>query len=367
MNVNHKLGKSLPSIGQCINLSITQASFKKHGLFIPDAADIGSYMNSVNTRFTLESDRNPPLEDDLRFTPWGQWHKTHVGQWELHSSLNNRFMDIELAAPFATNRTNQENYKKAERGNGMTAKRSNFLRRVGKANARLVFKEMLKAAQVDIARGINVRLARNANDYDVLKYANDSVERELVYALNEFNDHVNHLMPDLKRLSKIYSHGSSSHRTAHIQNILPISNPIRTEKADQWIFIDHLTIASLFTKLSKKNRLFWHMLCNFAGIPSQCVSLAGISSPDRPLSPAALIKDPIHTVLQGMWMNGAADDFSIIANDDGLYFNFTLGGEGYNKVKSEEASFLNHPCDVKIPEVVKTTSVIDAFEEALQS
>lgn len=385
----------LPCPAECINLSIS------HELLSGEFADA----SGRNLRTAIRDYRHNVrckmfAQPTGAITPWGVWEAApegRAGLYRLNSSLNNRFLDTELAAPFIPGDKYREIYDRMNDDGGIRVEESLPARTLVRDTGR---KHLMRTLHLPEKVShpaepmIRVR-AVSPTRFDLLDYTNGRADRELAYGVNEVSllsnrlllQHASRKVLDAKKLAITSKHADPNNFDFWIElccdDIMPLDLTFHAP-CEQWFFIDLPTLATMSCNFAIKDPLmervwlYWSTMAGLAGLPAAVLTQHGKMEPKHPLSPCNMRLDPIFTVLYGMWALGAADEFNIhlslnhpVRGLRGAYIDFSLGGGGnrllYDVVNESSLSEqLRHPVfgDADPP---GTKSILNYFEEGKEA
>lgn len=343
--------RTLPSSKWCLDLSLRKAVRDGHFDRSLRVA-IRDYRHMVRLKMAKEP---------CGVTPWGVWEKKNDGLYKMTSSLNNRFLDTELSAPFLSqNEATKKAYDSMQDGRGITVSQSIAARQECRiaaqtfAIAAICHQKRMPIVSSRNTTLMRVKVCKAGNDAtDELSYCYNYAEAKLSEALNEKGDvFKNTLLRHLSRKALCESERAAAQRDyfwAHpaMDDIIGSSLRQYIGRKTQRVFIDLPTLALMSSnflsttstvssvKKAAEAWVFWVLLSSMAGIPASVLSPHGKVDPQYPLSPSGVRFDPIFVILNGMWSLGAADGFEIVLTLDhpdksrrGVYMTFELRGPG---------------------------------------
>ena len=369
-----------------INLSLPREKFI-HILKEAECEDFrvkcGTYNEAVRQKMSGVSD----IGISQAVTPWGAWREEKNGLHVLKSTLNNRFIDTELCAPFLTDEEYAATYVDGmeQREGGVTIQLSHMLRKLVRARAQDLLIGLMTQKGNHSANDIVIitpdALSAKSIDDEYCQTIFGELYREFWQA-----DRKNYLIDHLRNhvdLYKISSYGDFVPTTRYVATDCDVEllhqQPTEVE---QTIFIDLFTLSTLraekveisggTTTQNWASCRAWQFFCAQAiinGVPNVMLSTHGVfDSGGHSLSPANSTHDPIITIVYAMWALGFSEDFSIILdvkNPDrekrGAYLTFKLGGVYSKSIQLLDAQMLNHP----LGEKPKKQSSISIFESAM--
>ncbi len=214
-----------------------------------------------------------------KITPWGVWTPYKKGMLGLEGTLNNVWLDSELASP-------------------------------------LLGEDCLEGLSKDIAMGGGVTLEDSLSARMQVR----SMSRDLISCSGEGDVPAEVLDA--------------------IPLFLPLGGEA---VKDRWVFLDLPTLATLswdhLDESMEKIWLMWGLRACVAGFPAAVVSREGVLSQERLLSPVSARFDPIQAVISALWALGAADDYKIVISLDhpvkkkrGAYIMVSFSGPGRNRL-----------------------------------
>jgi hypothetical protein len=382
-------GPCLPSPAELIDLSITkkmlwQFLFKGEENRMRRIA-IRDYRHAVRCKMFAQPNG--------RVTPWGVWEVEKKGLYQMHSSLNNRFIDTELAAPFVPMGDMEKIYTRMEEHEGILISESLPAREAVREEARRFLMGVLSARYKNqsFVRSDDVliqALITPADKVKALEYANDTADRELVWACNQRYNCANHFIYALAgaKIRQIWREKPNAHEFVQlsVDDLIPKkieSNIHFATGSSQWFFINTETLAMLSQNFINNDKareqawLFFSSMASMAGLPCAIMSPHGHMDGTHPLSPANRRFDPIFAVLYGMWAMECADSFDIhLALDHpvrglrGVYMGFRLTGKGRDAINDakNEVGQLNVMLDHPNPDSAKPKGVLGDFAKSLE-